>query len=129
MSAADVVGAINALYTSDDASTRKQADSWLETWQASPEAWTVANTILHDPNSRPEFTYFCAQTLKTKVRLLLSYDGPKLVANRPTAGTTPCHSADHLAACTPDRAPAALVLTASATSAMVATYVLRYLSL
>jgi transportin-3 len=69
MTAQTVVNAINALYTSNDSALRNQADRWLEDWQASPEAWTVANAILHDPSSGAEYTYFCAQTLKTKVRL------------------------------------------------------------
>jgi transportin-3 len=69
MTAQTVINAINALYTSNDSSLRNQADIWLEDWQASPEAWTVANAILHDPSSGAEYTYFCAQTLKTKVRL------------------------------------------------------------
>jgi transportin-3 len=64
--AAQVVAAINALYKSDDSAVRNEADRWLELWQASSEAWSVANAILHDPASGPEFTYFCAQTLKTK---------------------------------------------------------------
>lgn len=72
MAAQTVINAINALYTSDDSSVRNQADRWLEEWQASPEAWTVANGILHDPSSGPEYTYFCAQTLKTKVQLTWS---------------------------------------------------------
>lgn len=67
MSGQQVLAAINALYTSDDSSTRNEADRWLDNWQASPEAWTVANQILHDPSSGAEYTYFCAQTLKTKV--------------------------------------------------------------
>lgn len=34
----------------------------------SVEAWSVADTVLHDPNSNMEAQYFCAQTLRTKVR-------------------------------------------------------------
>jgi transportin-3 len=64
-----VIAAINALYTSDDSRVRQEADRWLERWQTSSDAWSVANSILHDPNSQPEYTYFCAQTLKTKVQL------------------------------------------------------------
>jgi hypothetical protein len=48
---------------------RSEADRWLERWQSSSEAWTVANAVLHNPSSEPEHTYFCAQTLKTKVGL------------------------------------------------------------
>lgn len=62
-----VVGAINALYRSDDSKVRHEADRWLERWQSSAQAWSEANTILHNPTSEPEYTYFCAQTLKTKV--------------------------------------------------------------
>uniref|UniRef100_A0A383V7P9 Importin N-terminal domain-containing protein n=1 Tax=Tetradesmus obliquus TaxID=3088 RepID=A0A383V7P9_TETOB len=63
-----VVAAITALYGSDDAAVRSEADRWLERWQSSSEAWTVANAILHNPSSGAEYTYFCAQTLKTKVQ-------------------------------------------------------------
>ncbi|KAF6259150.1 armadillo-type protein [Scenedesmus sp. NREL 46B-D3] len=63
-----VIAAITALYRSDDAAVRSEADRWLERWQSSSEAWTVANAILHNPSSEPEYTYFCAQTLKTKVQ-------------------------------------------------------------
>lgn len=75
--AQQVLAAINALYTSDDSSTRQEADRWLDNWQASSEAWTVANQILHDPNSGAEYTYFCAQTLKTKVRVPGCVQGSK----------------------------------------------------
>lgn len=66
--AEQVVAAITALYRSDDSKVRHEADRWLEGWQASSEAWSVSNAILHNPSSEPEYTYFCAQTLKTKVR-------------------------------------------------------------
>eukprot|EP00878_Enallax_costatus_P020398 GHUV01021558.1.p1 GENE.GHUV01021558.1~~GHUV01021558.1.p1 ORF type:complete len:515 (+),score=87.61 GHUV01021558.1:142-1545(+) len=66
--AEQVVAAINALYRSDDSKVRHEADRWLDGWQSSSEAWSVANAILHNPSSDPEYTYFCAQTLKTKVQ-------------------------------------------------------------
>lgn len=69
--AQQVQAAISALYISDDASVRNSADRWLEAWQGSPEAWTVANSILHDPASGAECAYFCAQTLKTKAGVVL----------------------------------------------------------
>lgn len=67
MSAQEVINAINALYKDQSTSVRNAADRWLEDWQGSTEAWSVANSLLHDPASTAETTYFCAQTLKTKV--------------------------------------------------------------
>jgi transportin-3 len=65
--ATQVVAAINALYKDENSSVRQEADRWLEAWQGTTEAWSVANGLLHDPASTAEVTYFCAQTLKTKV--------------------------------------------------------------
>jgi hypothetical protein len=40
---------------------------WLESWQQRPEAWGVADRILHDPSSSLEAQFYAAQTLKIKV--------------------------------------------------------------
>ncbi|EFJ48285.1 hypothetical protein VOLCADRAFT_48218, partial [Volvox carteri f. nagariensis] len=60
--------ALNALYHHDDPKVKDEADRWLEQWQQSLEAWSVADGVLHDPNSSMEAQYFCAQTLRTKVQ-------------------------------------------------------------
>ena len=59
--------ALAALYRGADAEQRKQAEAWLQTWQTSQEAWSVADSALHDDASSAEERIFAAQTLRTKV--------------------------------------------------------------
>ncbi|GLC47401.1 hypothetical protein PLESTB_001959900 [Pleodorina starrii] len=68
MAASQLLAALNALYHHDDAKVKDEADRWLEQWQQSVEAWSVADGVLHDPSSSMEAQYFCAQTLRTKVQ-------------------------------------------------------------
>lgn len=67
MAATQLLNALNALYHHNDPKVKDEADRWLEQWQQSVEAWSVADGVLHDPNSNLEAQYFCAQTLRTKV--------------------------------------------------------------
>ena len=59
--------ALQALYHGDPA-VKDQANKWLEQFQQSTEAWQVTNDVLHDAGAGMEAHYFCAQTLRTKVR-------------------------------------------------------------
>lgn len=63
-----VLQAVNTLFHGDPG-VRKEADRWLEHWQQTPEAWSVADSVLHNANSSMEAQHFCAQTLKTKVTM------------------------------------------------------------
>jgi len=63
-----LIEAVNALYNHPDEKVKKQANHWLEQWQQSLEAWSLSDAILHDRNSPFDAQYFCAQTLRTKVR-------------------------------------------------------------
>ncbi|KAG1678979.1 hypothetical protein FOA52_013042 [Chlamydomonas sp. UWO 241] len=63
-----LLSALSALYHHDDPKVKDEADRWLETWQQSTEAWSVADGVLHDAGSSLEAQYFCAQTLRTKVQ-------------------------------------------------------------
>jgi hypothetical protein len=63
-----VIAATEALFNSENAAHKNEADKWLEQWQQSTDAWTVSDSILHNPSSPATAVYFCAQTLKTKVR-------------------------------------------------------------
>lgn len=65
--AQQLLQALDALYHNEDRKVKDEADKWLEGWQASVEAWSVADAVLHDANSAMEAQYFCAQTLRTKV--------------------------------------------------------------
>ena len=62
--------AINALYNHPDEKVKKQADAWLEEWQQSVEAWSIADAVLHEKHGSLEAQYFAAQTLRTKVSYL-----------------------------------------------------------
>ena len=62
-----LVEAIHTLYHNADPQVKKQTGSQLEAWQQSESAWSLSDTILHDPSSTMEAQYFCAQTLRTKV--------------------------------------------------------------
>lgn len=62
-----LLAAINALFHSTETSLRAEADRWLEQWQQTPDAWSISDAVLHNPNSTMEAQHFCAQTLKTKV--------------------------------------------------------------
>lgn len=63
-----LVEAIHTLYHNADRQVKKQTGSQLEAWQQSESAWSLSDTILHDPSSTMEAQYFCAQTLRTKVQ-------------------------------------------------------------
>lgn len=62
-----LVEAIHTLYHHADPQVKKQTSTQLESWQQSESAWTLSDSILHDPSSSMEAQYFCAQTLRTKV--------------------------------------------------------------
>lgn len=47
---------------------RRQADTWLQQFQWTQEAWQVADALLHLPDSPLDVQYFCAQTLKKKAQ-------------------------------------------------------------
>lgn len=66
-----LLAAVAALYSHPDQEVKRQASAWLEQWQQSLEAWSVADAVLHDPASPMDAQYFCAQTLRTKARALL----------------------------------------------------------
>lgn len=61
--------AVSALLQHADPLSRAQANNWLEAWQQTPEAWTVAIDVLQHSQSI-DAQYFAAQTLRTKARTL-----------------------------------------------------------
>ncbi len=68
MSRQTLLDAVQALYYHPDDAVKKQAGAWLEQWQRSLDAWSTADAVLHDASSSVEAQYFCATTLRTKVR-------------------------------------------------------------
>jgi hypothetical protein len=69
--AGQLLEALQALYHHPDPKIKDEADRYLEQWQQTTEAWSVADAVLHDPNSNMEAQYFCAQTLRTKVGFIV----------------------------------------------------------
>eukprot|EP00928_Gymnodinium_smaydae_P009867 TRINITY_DN13693_c0_g1_i1.p1 TRINITY_DN13693_c0_g1~~TRINITY_DN13693_c0_g1_i1.p1 ORF type:complete len:950 (+),score=239.04 TRINITY_DN13693_c0_g1_i1:119-2968(+) len=60
--------ALQALYSSPDPATKKQADDWLTQFQQTPVAWTVSDQVLTRPETPSQFKFFAAQTMRTKVQ-------------------------------------------------------------
>ena len=58
--------AVSALLQHGNTDTRQRANAWLEQWQQTPEAWSVAVEVLQNSASM-DAQYFAAQTLRTKV--------------------------------------------------------------
>ncbi|KAL1917318.1 uncharacterized protein VTP21DRAFT_4974 [Calcarisporiella thermophila] len=58
--------ALSALYTGDRA-TKERANTWLEEFQKTPEAWSISDTILQSNASSTEIRLFAAQTFRTKI--------------------------------------------------------------
>lgn len=67
--------AVTALLQHSDPGSRQRANSWLEQWQQTPEAWTVAVDVLQNSRSI-DAQYFAAQTLRTKVRDMRVFKQP-----------------------------------------------------
>lgn len=59
---------LQALNHHPDAAVKRQAEQWLKQFQESAEAWTVCDSLLHDPGSTAEVNFLCSQTLKHKVQ-------------------------------------------------------------
>jgi len=60
--------ALQALYSSPDPLTKKQADDWLTKFQQTPQAWQVADQLLSRGDAPVQFRFFAAQTLRTKLQ-------------------------------------------------------------
>eukprot|EP00727_Mastigamoeba_balamuthi_P009326 m51a1_g5015 hypothetical protein (978) ;mRNA; f:273787-277527 len=63
-----VLGVIRVLYSQSDNASIRQANDWLDAWQKSPGAWTVAEQLLRDPNVNATEALFGAITLHAKAR-------------------------------------------------------------
>lgn len=60
--------ALQALYSSPDPATKKQANDWLIHFQQTPVAWQVSDQILNRADTPTQFRFFAAQTMRTKVQ-------------------------------------------------------------
>ncbi|GAA6005186.1 hypothetical protein JCM10207_002891 [Rhodosporidiobolus poonsookiae] len=64
---AQVVEALNALYTNPDPAAKDKANTWLGEFQKSNEAWATSQLILFAPDAPVEPKLFAAQTFRTKI--------------------------------------------------------------
>ena len=67
MSASDLGQAIAALYAGIGGEAQQQANQWLNSFSAQPQAWDACLELL-DPQQSAEVCFFCANMLLTKVR-------------------------------------------------------------
>ncbi|KAJ2860489.1 Nuclear import receptor [Coemansia aciculifera] len=63
----EVISALNALYQGTNLQEREQANSWLEQYQKTAQAWTTSDTILGTAELGLEIKLFAAQTLRNKI--------------------------------------------------------------
>ncbi|KAF9180617.1 Nuclear import receptor [Haplosporangium sp. Z 11] len=61
------VAALNALYNAPSNSAKRQANLWLEDFQAKPEAWQTAVILLTNDTVGKEAQVFGAQTMRRKI--------------------------------------------------------------
>ncbi|KAK3831462.1 MAG: armadillo-type protein [Linnemannia gamsii] len=61
------VAALNALYNAPSNSEKKEANRWLEDFQAKPEAWQTAVILLTNETVGLEAQVFGAQTMRRKI--------------------------------------------------------------
>lgn len=64
----ETVQALNLLYSSSDPALKKQADDWLVQWQQTAPAWQISDQILSQENAPIPYTFFAAQTMRTKIQ-------------------------------------------------------------
>ncbi|KAJ2077989.1 Nuclear import receptor [Coemansia sp. RSA 988] len=63
----EVINALNALYQGTSLAEREQANSWLEQFQKTAQAWTTSDAILGTAELGLEPKLFAAQTLRNKI--------------------------------------------------------------
>ncbi|KAJ2557907.1 Nuclear import receptor [Coemansia sp. RSA 1933] len=66
-SVSEVINALNSLYQGTDLVGREQANTWLEGFQKTTEAWTTSDAILGASELGLETKVFAAQTLRNKI--------------------------------------------------------------
>ncbi|KAJ1927777.1 Nuclear import receptor [Tieghemiomyces parasiticus] len=64
---AEVVAALQALYTGTDPQAKQRANLWLLEFQKTPQSWTTADRILNSGDTALEAKIFAAQTLRHKI--------------------------------------------------------------
>lgn len=63
-----MLAAVQALHTNPDIAAKQAANEWLTQFQESPEAWSVADAVLHTAGVPMEATFQAVQTLSRKMQ-------------------------------------------------------------
>lgn len=62
-----LVAALDVFGRATDKASLERANSWLQDFQHSPDAWAACNVLLQNPDSPASAKVFAAQTFRTKV--------------------------------------------------------------
>ncbi|KII93873.1 hypothetical protein PLICRDRAFT_99710 [Plicaturopsis crispa FD-325 SS-3] len=62
-----LLSALDVFSRAPDKASLDQANSWLQDFQHSPEAWSTCNVLLLSPDAPPAAKLFAAQTFRSKV--------------------------------------------------------------
>ncbi|KAH9982567.1 ARM repeat-containing protein [Lactifluus volemus] len=74
-----LLAALDVFTRAPDKALLEKANSWLQDFQHSSQAWTTCNLILRSPDVPPAAKLFAAQTLRTKVTYDLAQVDPSLL--------------------------------------------------
>ncbi|CAA7258638.1 unnamed protein product [Cyclocybe aegerita] len=80
-----LLSALDVFSRAPDKASIERANSWLQDFQHSPEAWSTCNVLLLSPDAPPAAKVFAAQTFRTKVTYdLKQVDAANLLPLRDT---------------------------------------------
>ncbi|KDR84886.1 hypothetical protein GALMADRAFT_53692 [Galerina marginata CBS 339.88] len=72
----DLLSALDVFSRATDKASIERANSWLQDFQHSPEAWSTCNVLLLSPDAPSPAKVFAAQTFRTKVTYDLNQVDP-----------------------------------------------------
>ncbi|THV07689.1 ARM repeat-containing protein [Dendrothele bispora CBS 962.96] len=76
----ELLSALDVFTRTPDKASLEKANTWLQDFQHSPEAWSTCNVLLLSPDVPPAAKLFAAQTFRTKVTYDLSQVDPSNIA-------------------------------------------------
>ncbi|EAU93203.1 mRNA transport regulator [Coprinopsis cinerea okayama7 len=72
-----LLSALDVFSRAPDKASLESANSWLQDFQHSPEAWAACNILLQNPDAPPAAKLFAAQTFRSKVTYDLHQVAPE----------------------------------------------------
>ncbi|KAF5337203.1 hypothetical protein D9611_003114 [Ephemerocybe angulata] len=72
-----LISALDVFGRATDKASLDSANSWLQDFQHSPEAWATCNVLLQNPDAPPAAKLFAAQTFRSKVTYDLHQVAPE----------------------------------------------------